>query len=354
MNKRKFYFIILTALLLPTCLHAGDFTSVGASVNESGAALTFDGDLKSGWQLTAKELEKQQHLMYVLQTPGDIDKVHIRGKGLNPEIIQKLISLYITYDPMNLGEPLDYTVTGSEPFILSFKPKYGAHLRIQFAGKQVNSPVTISEIGIHYDNSIEAKASVAKDMPWMNPARPVEERIDLLLSVMTPEEKMELLREGWGIPGIPHLGIPDIKKVEAIHGFSYGSGATVFPQSIAMGATWNRKLVEEVAGVIGDETVSAHAIQAWSPVLDVAQDPRWGRCEETYGEDPVLVSEIGGAWIKGYQSKGLMTTPKHFGGHGAPRGAEIRMISAYPSGNGEKFTWCLSVKHFENTSMSRL
>lgn len=55
-------------------------------------------------------------------------------------------------------------------------------------------------------------------------------------------------------------------------------------------------------------------------MLDVAQNARWGRCEETFGEDPVLVSEIGGAWIKGYQSKGLFTTPKHFGGHGAPLG----------------------------------
>jgi len=55
-------------------------------------------------------------------------------------------------------------------------------------------------------------------------------------------------------------------------------------------------------------------------VLDVAQDARWGRCEETFGEDPVLVSQIGGAWIKGYQSRGLFTTPKHFGGHGAPLG----------------------------------
>ena len=61
-------------------------------------------------------------------------------------------------------------------------------------------------------------------------------------------------------------------------------------------------------------------MQAWSPVLDVAQDARWGRCEETFGEDPVLVSQIGGAWIIGYQSKGLFTTPKHFGGHGAPLG----------------------------------
>ena len=71
---------------------------------------------------------------------------------------------------------------------------------------------------------------------------------------------------------------------------------------------------------VGDETLAAGTMQAWSPVLDVAQDARWGRCEETFGEDPVLVSQIGGAWIKGYQSKGLFTTPKHFGGHGAPLG----------------------------------
>ena len=75
-----------------------------------------------------------------------------------------------------------------------------------------------------------------------------------------------------------------------------------------------------MAMAIGDETLVTGAKQAWSPVLDVAQDARWGRCEETFGEDPVLVSQIGGAWIKGYQSKGLFTTPKHFGGHGAPLG----------------------------------
>lgn len=61
--------------------------------------------------------------------------------------------------------------------------------------------------------------------------------------------------------------------------------------------------MEEVAMAIGDETVIANTKQAWSPVLDVAQDARWGRCEETFGEDPVLVSQMGGAWIKGYQSK---------------------------------------------------
>ena len=298
------------------------FTSVTASVNAESADKTFDEKPNTGWQLKEKDLGSPQYLMYVLKTPGDVKEVIIQGKGLSQDIIQKLVRLYITYDPMNLGEPVNYSLSGSDKFILSFKPRYGAHLRIQFAGNEVKSPVTINEIGVSYDRSVSEQASSAdtKNMPWMNPARPVEERIDLLMAAMTMADKMELLREGWGIPGIPRLGIPDIKKVEAIHGFSYGTGATVFPQSIGMGATWNRRLTEEVAGVIGDETKSANAIQAWSPVLDVAQDPRWGRCEETYGEDPVLISEIGGAWIRGYQSRGLMTTPKHFGGHGAPLG----------------------------------
>jgi len=323
MKKPIFYLLFLLCLVVPAGIYAQDFTSVAASMNEGKAASTFDGNMKTGWQLTAKDMETQQHLLYVLKEAGDVNKVKIQGKGFTSEMIEKLIHVYVTYDPMNLGEPVNYTVSSENgTFLLSFKPRYGAHLYIQFAGKVANSPVTVNEVSIGYDKAIEANTTSksSKDMPWMNSARPVEERIDLLLAAMTPEQKMELLREGWGIPGIPSLGIPDVKKVEAIHGFSYGYGATIFPQSIALGATWNRKLVEEVAGVIGAETVSAHAIQAWSPVLDVAQDPRWGRCEETYGEDPVLVTEIGGAWVKGYQDQGLMTTPKHFGGHGAPLG----------------------------------
>ena len=192
------------------------------------------------------------------------------------------------------------------------------------------------------------------NQPWRNAQLPVEERVELLLAAMTPADKMELLRESWGIPGIPRLGVPDIKKVEAIHGFSYGSGATIFPQSIGLGATWDKKLVEEVAEAIGDETKSAGAVQAWSPVLDVAQDARWGRCEETYGEDPVLVSEIGGAWINGFQSRGLMTTPKHFAAHGAIMGGrdshdmglserEIREIHLVPFRNIIEKYHCQSI-----------
>jgi len=199
-------------------------------------------------------------------------------------------------------------------------------------------------------NAVKAEG----DQPWRNAQLPVEKRVELLLAAMTPADKMDLLRENWGIPGNPRLGIPDMKKVEAIHGFSYGSGATVFPQSIGLGATWDKQLVEEVAGAIGDETKSANAVQAWSPVLDVAQDARWGRCEETYGEDPILISEIGGAWIKGFQSRGLLTTPKHFAAHGAIMGGrdshdmglserEIREIHLVPFRNVIEKYHCQSI-----------
>lgn len=172
-------------------------------------------------------------------------------------------------------------------------------------------------------SSVFLSASYEDDkmaLSYMDSSLSVDERVEKLLSIMTAEDKMELLRDDWGIPGVPHLHIPSITKVEAVHGFSYGSGATIFPQAIAMGATFDKELVEAVAKVIGDEAKAAGVMQAWSPVLDVAQDARWGRCEETYGEDPVLVSKIGGAWIKGFQSNGLFATPKHFGGHGAPLG----------------------------------
>lgn len=256
-----------------------------------------------------------------LQNPGDVKGLILHMDGIKKGELQNTLAIYITYDPMNLGDPVKYTINGDgNTFTLAFTPKYGAHIKIDWKGDKTSVLPTIKEIDVLVEKPIGKATDIITDKRYMNPELPVDERVELLLTAMKVEDKMELIREGWGIPGVPHLGIPSVMKVEAIHGFSYGSGATIFPQSIGLGASWNKQLAEEVAAVIADETISAHAIQAWSPVLDVAQDARWGRCEETYGEDPVLVSEIGGAWIKGYQSKGLWTTPKHFGGHGAPLG----------------------------------
>ncbi|MDR2949255.1 MAG: glycoside hydrolase family 3 C-terminal domain-containing protein [Prevotella sp.] len=299
-----------------------NIASAVTSVNQASAKNIFDKDAKTGWSLSANDLKKGQTLTLTLQQSGDVERIILQADGASLQSLQNALDIFITYDPMNPGNVVQYSVKpeNDDTYILSFSPKYGAHIKINIKA-QAFSKLSIKELRVFLSDSKTGKTSSdLNNRPYMNPDLPLELRVESLLSAMTTEDKMELLREGWGIPGVPHLGIPAVMKVEAIHGFSYGSGATIFPQSIGMGATWNKKLIEEAAQIIADETKSANAIQAWSPVLDVAQDARWGRCEETYGEDPVLVSEIGGAWIKGYQSRGLMTTPKHFAAHGAPLG----------------------------------
>ncbi|KAA6330911.1 beta-glucosidase [termite gut metagenome] len=323
MNTRRITIAALSLLVLvqsATFAQKKGVTSVSASVNANQGALLLDNNSQTAWELEGKDLQNNQFLVFTLLNPGDVKEIQLEAKGISKEEIQKSVSIFITYDPMNLGEAVKYNIQGNQKFFLTFPPKYGAHVQVTIKGNTLKKPVAISEIAFVYAENASKKQVIETAQPWMNATLPVGERVELLLVAMTPSDKMELIREGWGIPGIPHLGIPDIKKVEAVHGFSYGSGATIFPQAIGMGATWNKRLVENVAKTIGDETLSAGAIQAWSPVLDVAQDARWGRCEETFGEDPILVSQIGGAWIKGYQSLGLMTTPKHFAIHGAPLG----------------------------------
>ena len=124
------------------------------------------------------------------------------------------------------------------------------------------------------------------------------------------------------------LGIPAIVHEESLHGF-VAPGATSFPQAIALASTWDTDLVQQVFGVAAAEIRARGGQQALTPVLDVARDPRWGRTEETYGEDPYLVSRIGVACIKGFQGNGpgidqqhVIATAKHFAAHGQPEGGE--------------------------------
>ena len=107
------------------------------------------------------------------------------------------------------------------------------------------------------------------------------------------------------------LGIPIIAFDEALHGLVRG-GATAFPQSIALAATWDTALMGRVAGAIARETKSRGIRQILSPVVNIASDVRWGRVEETYGEDPFLVSEMGVAFVSAFEKMGIVTTPKHF------------------------------------------
>lgn len=151
-------------------------------------------------------------------------------------------------------------------------------------------------------------------------------RIRSLISQMTLEEKISQLTTN--NPAIPRLGIPHFDwQAECLHGLVDDS-VTVFPQSIGLAAMWNPPLVYDIAQAISDEgriryRQKGTGLCYWSPNLEIARDPRWGRVQETYGEDPYLASRIGVAFIKGLQGNDpvywkTVASPKHFFAHSGP------------------------------------
>jgi beta-glucosidase len=209
---------------------------------------------------------------------------------------------------------------------------------------------------------------------YRDPARPIPERVADLLARMTLEEKVAQLH-GLGRPvrlddeqgrfsveaarrfcanGVAYvgraikrspresaefmnalqqflreetrLGIPALGVGEALHGFM-ARGSTSFPQAIALASTWDPQLAEEVFAAAAAEMRARGSHHALTPVLDLARDPRWGRTEETYGEDPCLAAVLGVAAVRGLQGKGpgvgrhhVLATAKHFAVHGQPEG----------------------------------
>ena len=133
------------------------------------------------------------------------------------------------------------------------------------------------------------------------------------------------------------LGIPALIMAECLHGHM-SMGATIFPQAIALASTWDTDLIGQVATVAAKEARAVGVSQALSPDLDLARDPRWGRVEETYGEDPYLAARLGVAYIKGIQGEGpvidgehLIATPKHFAAHGSPEsGVNLAPVAVGP------------------------
>lgn len=217
---------------------------------------------------------------------------------------------------------------------------------------------------IHWIISLSLLTPYLNAQPYKDPALPVDERVNDLLSRMTPEEKFWQLfmipgdisgdREKFktGIFGFQvntaghtadaaqqmltydsggnafltaekinrmqrffleesRLGIPIIPFDEALHGL-VREGATAFPQSVGLAATWNTALMHEVAGAIGKECKTRGIRQILSPVVNLANDVRWGRTEETFGEDPFLASRMGVSFVSAFEQMGIITTPKHF------------------------------------------
>jgi beta-glucosidase len=122
------------------------------------------------------------------------------------------------------------------------------------------------------------------------------------------------------------LGIPAVMHEEALHGY-VGKDATAFPQAIGMASTWNPELIEKAFDIAAREARACGNHLVLAPVVDVSRDPRWGRTEETYGEDPYLAGEIGLAAVRGFQGRSgvidnehVMSTLKHMTGHGQPEG----------------------------------
>lgn len=176
---------------------------------------------------------------------------------------------------------------------------------------------------------------MAQQPLYLNPSAPIDDRVADLVARLTLEEKVSQM--AYNAPAIERLGIPAYNWWnECLHGVARAGIATVFPQAIGLAATWDTNLMFEVATVISTEARAKHhefvrkgerdiyqGLTFWSPNINIFRDPRWGRGQETYGEDPYLTARMGVAFVKGLQGNDprylkVVATPKHFAVHSGP------------------------------------
>jgi beta-glucosidase len=184
-------------------------------------------------------------------------------------------------------------------------------------------------------NNLDTTAAHNNNPAYKDPALPIEKRVDALVSRLTLEEKASQM-----LNSSPAIGRLDIPKYdwwnECLHGVARAGIATVFPQAIGLASAWNPDLIHRVATAISDEARAKHhealrqgireiytGLTLWSPNINIFRDPRWGRGQETYGEDPYLTSRLGVAFVKGLQGDDprylkVVATPKHFAAHSGP------------------------------------
>ena len=182
---------------------------------------------------------------------------------------------------------------------------------------------------------VYAPAQTVNNAVYLDPSQPTNVRVDDLIQHMTLEEKAsQLVNQA---RAIPRLQIPAYDWwSEALHGVANAGTATVFPEPIGLAATFDDSLIHDMAIVIGTEARAKHnqAVKAgrrdimegldfWSPNINIFRDPRWGRGQETYGEDPFLTGRMGVAFVTGMQGDDpkyfrVISTPKHFAVHSGP------------------------------------
>ena len=173
------------------------------------------------------------------------------------------------------------------------------------------------------------------EYPFQDPDLPIDERVENLLSLLTMEEKAGLMVNS--SKPVPRLGIPAYDWWnEALHGVARSGLATVFPQAIGMAATWNEPGHLETFTIISDEARAKYneavrndnrgryyGLTFWTPNINIFRDPRWGRGQETYGEDPHLTARLGVAAVKGLQGDNpdyfkTHACAKHYAVHSGP------------------------------------
>jgi beta-glucosidase len=192
-----------------------------------------------------------------------------------------------------------------------------------------------------------ADTAAGDPAPWLDSSRTFEARASALVARMTLEEKAAQMQNA--APAIERLGVPAYDWWnEALHGVARAGGATVFPQAIGMAATFDVPLMDAVSNAISDEARAKHhdfaskgqrgryqGLTFWSPNINIFRDPRWGRGQETYGEDPYLTARMGLSFVRGLQGddpvyRKLDATAKHFAVHSGPE-ADRHHFDARPS-----------------------
>ncbi len=181
----------------------------------------------------------------------------------------------------------------------------------------------------------EEQIQAAAAMPFRNPDLPIQQRVDDLVSRLTLDEKVSQVIDR--AAAIPRLGIPAYNWWnEGLHGIARSGFATMFPQAIGNAATWDAPLVHGIGEVVSVEARAKYndalrhgnhdryyGLTIWSPNINIFRDPRWGRGQETYGEDPFLTATLGTAFVQGIQGDDphyyrAIATPKHFAVHSGP------------------------------------
>ncbi len=196
---------------------------------------------------------------------------------------------------------------------------------------------------------------------YLNPTLPIAQRVSDLLGRMTLEEKVgqmmqldartgeldelivkrhvgsilhtspdDLVRAAQIVRNKTRLGIPLLVGDDCIHGYSFWPGATIFPSQLGMACSWDARKVEEAARITAEEVACTGVHWTFSPVLCIGRDTRWGRIDETFGEDPVLIGELASAMVKGYQKHAqagdafaedaILACAKHFAGYSYTQG----------------------------------